>query len=320
MRSKSASLFILLALAVLIVSGCNEDTAVPECSDKSETLRNYLIDNDMDLPELLADCLIEANAVHGNEAAYHVMDIRSEGAYDQGHIPGAVLSSLTSILADAVDNNGKPIVVVCYTGQTAGYAVMALRLSGYSDARVLKFGMSSWHSHFDFWTTNCADIGIGHPNWIEPPGNIEADEEHSYPSISVCTSDGASILAERVTEMLKGGFKGINGSEVLNTPAGYFINIYWLAGDVVSYGNISGSRRIYPMSLVNGELSFCEPGAMVVSYSWTGHTSSMITAYLTVLGYKAVSLRYGVNGMIHANLTSNKWNGSFDYTYEETNP
>jgi rhodanese-related sulfurtransferase len=40
----------------------------------------------------------------------------------------------------------KPILVVCYTGQSAGHAVVALRLSGYSDAKVLKWGMSGWRS------------------------------------------------------------------------------------------------------------------------------------------------------------------------------
>jgi rhodanese-related sulfurtransferase len=248
------------------------------------------------------------------------MDIRNESTYNQGHIPGAVLSSLTSILADAASSNGKPIVVVCYTGQIAGHAVMALRLSGYSTARVLKFGMSSWNSEFDYWTGSCVDIGIGHSNWIEPPGTVEASDEHGYPSISTCTSDGASILAERVTGMLKEGFKGINGIDVLTTPSGYYINNYWPEGDIATYGNIAGARRIYPMSLENGGLSYCDPDATVVTYCWTGHTSSMITAYLTVLGYNAVSLKFGVNGMIYANLTSNKWSESFEYAYETTIP
>lgn len=320
MISKAVILPILATIVVLALSGCSDDATVPECGDASEALRNYLVANNMDLPDLLADHLVEADVVNADKSACHILDIRDESAYDQGHIPGAVHSSLTGVLADAADSNGKPVVVVCYTGQIAGHAVMALRLSGYSDARVLKFGMSSWHADFDLWTESCASFGVGHSNWIEPPGSIETAEEHAYPSVSSCSSDGASILAERVNVMLKGGFKGISGYTVINTPGGYYINNYWLEGDVATYGNISGSRRINPISLAGGNLGNCDPGATVVTYCWTGHTASLITAYLTVLGYDAVSLKFGVNGMIYDDLSSNKWTESFDYSYETTDP
>ena len=89
--------------------------------------------------------------------------------YDNGHIPGAIASSYANILTDAAlaDN---PIIVVCYTGQSAGHAVMALRLSGYTDAKVLKWGMSGWHSDFDKWTGSTAQLN--HANWVAAPGVI----------------------------------------------------------------------------------------------------------------------------------------------------
>ncbi len=316
---KLTYIYILLATAVLALAGCGDDTIAPECEDNSEALRNYLISNELDFPDLLTNWLISADMLYEHEATYHIMDIRDESIYDQGHIPGAVHSSLSGILADAAHST-KPIIVVCYTGQSAGHAVMALRLSGYSKARVLKYGMSSWNSRFDFWSGNCVDAASGHPGWIEPPGDVAASEEHGYPSLSICTTDGASILAQRVTAMLNGGFKRVNGIDVLNTPGGYFINNYWPEDTVTTYGNIAGARIIYPISLENGGFSHCDPGATVVTYSWTGHMSSMLTAYMTVLGYDAVSLMFGVNGLIHSDLTTNKWDESFDYPYETTVP
>jgi len=316
---KSTAIFILAAAAVLTFSGCGDDTVNPECADNSEALRNYLIANDMDFPDLLTNWLITADMLNGHEANYHIMDIRDESIYDQGHIPGADHSSLSGILADAVHST-KPIIVVCYTGQSAGHAVMALRLSGYSKAMVLKYGMSSWNSRFDFWTGNCTDVAKEHAGWIEPPGDIDTSEEQIYPSISICTTDGASILAQRVTALLNGGFKRVNGIDVLNTPSGYFINNYWPADTVTTYGNIAGARIIYPISLENGGFSHCDPGATVVTYCWSGHLSSMLTAYMTVLGYDALSLMFGVNGMIYSDLTTNEWESSFDYPYETTVP
>ena len=39
----------------------------------------------------------------------------------------------------------------------------------------------------------------------------------------------------------------------------------------------------------------------------TGQTSSMITAYLNVVGYDAVSLKFGSNNMIYPTLESHKF-------------
>ena len=42
----------------------------------------------------------------------------------------------------------------------------------------------------------------------------------------------------------------------------------------------------------------------------------MVTAYLTVLGYDAYSLKFGVNSLIYSELAGHKWTASADYTYE----
>jgi rhodanese-related sulfurtransferase len=310
----------IAAVSFLFISGCDNGSSPPESGDQSEILRNYLTDNDMDLPELLADWIITADSIHGNESGYHIIDIRNENSYNRGHIPFAVHSSLSDVLTEAAESEGKPIVVVCYTGQSAGYAVMALRLSGYSDAKALKFGMSSWHSDFDDWTIACSDIALGSAGWTAPPGNVSADTLRDYPIIKAGSSKGEGILAERVAAMLDGGFKGINAYTVLLLPSAYFINGCWAGDNVTAYGNIAGASNIYPVSLLNDAIAKHDPDAKIVSYCSNGHASSMVTAYLTVLGYDAVSLKFGANGMIYGNLTSDKWNGSFDFEYETESP
>ena len=42
----------------------------------------------------------------------------------------------------------------------------------------------------------------------------------------------------------------------------------------------------------------------------------MVTAYLTVLGYDAKSLKFGSNSMIYDDLLGHKWGASMDYDYE----
>ena len=50
-----------------------------------------------------------------------------------------------------------------------------------------------------------------------------------------------------------------------------------------------------------------DPEKTAVTYCWTGQTSSMVTAYLNVIGYNAVSLKFGANSMIYDNLESHQF-------------
>ena len=307
---------VIAVISVIFVAGCKDKTTDPDVS-AFETVLNYMDNNGMALTDLTTSWIIAADStLEATLADYYIMDIRTGDTnengvvdYIDGHVPGAVLSSLGSIVTDAADSGGIPIIVVCYTGQSAGHAVMALRLSGYTDAKVLKWGMSGWHSDFDKWTPNTAQLG--HANWVAAPGLIADVEVFDYPEIDSDLEDGAEILEERIAALLDGGFMGVASVDVLDTPIDYFINNYWDATDVETYGNIDGAYRIKPLVLEN-----LDPAGTVVTYCWTGQTSSMVTAYLTVLGYDAKSLKFGANSMIYDDLLGHKWAASMDYDYE----
>ncbi len=317
MKSTTRYFLILLALAATILAGCSENTNAPPVGEGSfATLRTYLIANNLDLPDILSSWTILAVDVEPDPSLFYIIDIREEDVYDTGHIPGAVNAELDDILDFAGQSGGKPIVVVCLTGQVAGHAVMALRLSGYEDAKVLKWGMSSWNGDFDLWTPNTGSIAVGHANWVDGPA--PASVGHEYPLLVTIETEGAGILAERVDAMLSGGFKGEPAGDVLETPGNYFINNYFEADDVTTYGIIDGAYRILPLSLEDNEFMYYDPDETVVSYCWTGQTSSMVTAYLTILGYDAKSLKFGTNALIYSELTAHKWTASADYDYETT--
>ncbi len=311
---------VIAVMSVIFVAGCKDDTTDPDVN-AFEVLTTYMDGNGMTVTDLLAGWIIVPDSLVQVLDQNYVMDIRTSDKdgngvvdYIDGHVPGSVASSLGTIVDDAAlaDN---PIVVVCYTGQAAGHAVMALRLSGYTDAKVLKWGMSGWHSDFDLWTGNCAQLD--HANWVAAPGLIADTEVFDYPEIDTNLEDGVGILAERVAALLDGGFKGITALDgdttigALDNPGDFFINNYWAAEDVVTYGNIDGAYRIKPLVLEN-----LDPAGIVVTYCWTGQTSSMVTAYLTVLGYDAKSLKFGANSMIYDALLGHKWSASMDYDYD----
>lgn len=300
---KFAAFFAILPFFVL--TSCSDDSndPTPEAVDRFDSFKTYMVTNDMDISNVLDGWIISATAVHDAMADYYVIDIRNESDFNNGHIAGAVNATLGNLLEKAADASGKTIVVTCYTGQTAGVAVVALRLSGYPTAKVLKWGMSSWNPATNgAWSGATGDVAIGDANWADAPGDIAANTPMNAPELLYTTDVMDEILADRVAKLLEGGFKGVNNTDVLANPANYFINNYWALADVENHGNIKTAHRILPLTMKDGEYAYMDGAAKVVTYCWTGQTSSMITAYLTVMGYDAYSLKFGANGMIWSDL------------------
>ncbi|MFY0686495.1 MAG: hypothetical protein JXQ90_04980 [Cyclobacteriaceae bacterium] len=308
MKNLSRILMLLALIPMLVLMSC-KDNDEPDADQPFEIMTTYMMNNNLDVSDVLSDWIVgppaSAEEVPAFLSNYHVMDVRAAEAFDGNHIEGAVNTSLGTILDDAASAT-KPILVVCYTGQSAGHAVMALRLSGYPDAKVLKFGMSQWNSATEGpWNGSTGDVGVGHANWSM--GAVADIQEFELPSFTSDEMDGAAILAERVQFMIEKGFQGIANTEVLSSPDNYFVNNFWDETDTEHYGHINGAYRIKPLSLANNEIKNLDPNETIVSYCWTGQTSSMLTAYLTVLGYDAKSLKFGTNGMIYSELESHKF-------------
>lgn len=304
---------LTLLVSSFVLAGCkkdDDDTPAPTpTTPKYEVLKNYMVANNLDIDMVIKDWIISAGDVNNKGTdAYFIIDIRSEADFNAGHIAGAVNATLGNVLTTAAAAT-KPILVVCYTGQTAGHAAMALRLSGFADTKVLMWGMSGWRADLSTpWANGIGDAAVGSNSWTAAPGDITPDAEFDSPVIESSFTTGADILAERVDALLANGFNKIANADVLGNPANYFVNNYWALTDVEQYGNISGAYRLQPFTLAANSDKNLDPSKTIVSYCWTGQTSSMLTAYLYVMGFEnAKSLLFGANGMIYANLQAHKY-------------
>jgi len=304
-------LVLLLASFFIATTGCKKVTDEPTGTISDyKTMTDYMVDNNMDLPDIITDWIVGPPALADVQTfinTYDIIDIRSSQDFTAGHIEGAVNSPLEDVLT-AASSMTKPILVVCYTGQGAGHAVVALKLSGYQ-AKVLKWGMSGWRADLaGSWEGNSGPTNgitaIGNPNWVTTGTTPLAT--FSDPSITA-SGNGAAMLEARVQEMLVNGFKGVVNTDVLTTPSDYFINNFWDQVDVDHYGHIAGAYRVKPLTIAVGEMNNLDPSKTIATYCWTGQTSSMVTAYLNVIGYNAVSLKFGTNGMIYTDLQSHKF-------------
>lgn len=299
-------LLLLGLIPALLLTGCkddNDDDPTP-VKTEYEQLTEYMVSNDLDLTDVLDGWVTTAAAINVDVTDYsvpdyYVIDLRKAEDFDAAHIKGAHNTTLADILAEAENAAGQPILVVCYTGQTAARAVGALRLMGFT-AKSLKWGMSGWHADLaGKWVSNATDYA--HTNWLDG-GDPVANTEFGSPTLNTGGVDAADILRERVQAMLTMDWT-ISKTDLLDNPDNYFINNKWPIESWEAYGHVKGAYRIDEELNLNG-LKYLDPNAEIVTYCYTGQTSAITTAWLHTLGYQGKSLMFGVNGINHSGLVA----------------
>ena len=325
MKKLALLLIGLLMVPTLLLTSCDRGDDPSDqkvVSTPAFTLMtDYMVQNNLDINNILTNTDGEkfvaappatVDLVDGFLSKYYIMDIRNSTDFLVAHINGAKNVPFADILTDAA-NATKPILVVCYTGQTACYATGLLRMYGYAHTFALKWGMSGWNSsNATPWNNSIGNPAQGHTNWINTgaPTNIV----YEAPTITSLSTNGETILKERVEAIVALGFQGVNGTNVLANPGNYFINNYFSETDYLGFGHINGAYRINPLKLADDSYLGLNPAnnAKVVTYCYTGQTSAVITACLRVLGYDAYSLKFGMNALYNSNpvWTSNKWSAS----------
>jgi rhodanese-related sulfurtransferase len=317
----------------VLLPGCSDDDdngGTGPTQTEFEVLTSYMADNDLDLPDMLTAWTITAQDLFDAGLQDHfIMDIRTADLYgagtsgangtpdfEDGHIPGAHSVAMADVVTYEAANNtgGLPVVVVCYTGHTAGHAVMALRLSGVSDAKSMVWGMSAWHSDFDMWSSKTGNVAYDYADaWVAgdpdtPPPALPSNTER--PELDTGESDGAAIVAYQIENAVLDGLNGVTNTDVLAAYDDYHILCYWGLTDWDLYGNINTAYQVTPGTLGLDSLDMLDPDGINVVYCWSGQTASMIAAWLHVIGYDGRTLRFSANGMIHDDLQSHKWTDS----------
>ncbi|MCU4177613.1 rhodanese-like domain-containing protein [Carboxylicivirga sp. N1Y90] len=305
MKNLRNYLMMVLVLSTVLFTSCKDDGDDVEVSHFS-LMTEHMVSASLDLPNIIGSgdtkFVTAAPATEAEitnwAAGWHIMDIRGANDFATGHITGAKNVPFTGILDEAAVAT-KPILIVCYSGQSACYATSLLRLAGYGSTKALKWGMSGWNSasanHNSGWNNGVGDHVDGNANWVSTaaPSNVT----FNHPSFSATAVDGPSILRERVAAVIAAGFKGVAGTTVLANPDEYHINNYFNETDYSEFGHMNGAFRIQPLTVANDEIKYLSNEDKVVTYCYTGQTSAVISAYLNVLGYDAVSMKNGMNGI-----------------------
>ena len=307
-------LYALFFMAFAVTSCDNEDEVPPVVEiNESEVLVNYLestsspLGKDFvatDMPTIIAASEVKTLNETGK---IYLMDIRSATDFAAGHIKNAknvaVADVLTHIKGVNLTSYDK-VAVICYTGQTSGFAASVLRLMGYSKVFSLKWGMCSWHNDFaGRWNTAIANGNAYASQFVATDSPKGA--KGTLPKLSTGKTTGQEILEARATAILTEGYTpaSVSGATVFGSIANYYIVNYWPTTQYSdpTLGHIPGSMQYTPKeSMKYGvDLTTLPTNKTVAVYCYTGQTSSFLAAYLRLLGFDAKSILYGTNGMIY---------------------
>ncbi len=302
---------VLAFLPLFLTTGCKKE----EENKNYDVLLEYMKTNNLELSTLMNGCVVGGSGININKADYsvpdfYVIDIRSAADFDKGHIKDAHNVAFTGILDEAAKANGKKILMVCYTGQTAARAAILLRLAGYT-AHTLKWGMASWHVDFAGpWNTNALDLTT--PNW-ETTGTPPALVEYSKPVIESEKTTGKELLDEQIKEALSLTWN-VSKTDALASPQNYTFYNFWPLVSWDAFGHVKGSYRLYEDMKLDG-LKYLDPEAQNVIWCYTGQQSGMVSAWLHVMGYtNSKGMLFGANGIVYTKLL----NGTVDSSPTKT--
>lgn len=214
-----------------------------------------------------------------------VVDIRTAEDYKKGHVKGAYSAPWGPAIAENITkiSQDKEVFIYCYSGQTAGQAVMTLNLAGIN-ARSVNLG-------FNFGISKVE----GHEDVIEETENTFEDKTYEVASE---VQDALTAYYNGLADVKGTTYKNYKVSEdnlkamIDNSEDFYLLSI---RGEKdYTAGHIVGAENIPWGAGMEKSFSTLPTNKKVVVYCYTGQTAGQTVAALRLLGIDAVSLNGGL--------------------------
>lgn len=300
-------MIVLLGTLFFGVTACDGGAVVEDVVEDIEDIIDDVIDEIGEDEEVDVDALVEGlavsyfeatasstNIIHADDVkemidsnpdSVFVLDIRRAEDFEAGHIEGAYHSEWAAVgdIMDRIPKN-KPVVVTCYTGQTAGQAVAWLRMAGFDNVQSLRLGMTR--------------------GWIEESGYELAGEGANEAADLDAVTSPASAEEEVLWGMAKEMFAEVATDNNIIQPADlqealeanpdsfYVLDIR--SAEDFAEGHIEGAVQVgwAEVGSVLGDLPTNRP---IVVTCYTGQTAGQTVGVLRMLGFDAKSLASGMN-------------------------
>lgn len=310
-------LIVILSSLLIINTGCKKDEEnpvdpTPQVNESEMLLKHFEETNDYihNFPSFVVSAADVRTMQLSNPSKQLLIDLRDSVAFRNGRIAGAIrvpFNNLYDYMKTVNPANYDRIVIICYSGQTAAYAVSLIRAMGGFGSKVvsLKWGMSSWDSVFaqNYWLSKRSNVRAG--QFVKTPSPAK-NPKGDLPKINTGKKTAPEILEARIRALLAEGYPAATISEntVYSNLSNYYIVNYWPTNLYMNVGHIDGAVHyemasgVQPFKSTN-DLKTLPTNKTTVMYCYTGQTSSYIGAYLRLLGYDVKSLTYGANSMVY---------------------
>ena len=307
---KYLSLVVMVLLFGMLffgVTGCGADTAVDDVVDEIEDAIDEVIDEITEDEEIDVDALLEdlavkyfeattqsTNIIHAddlkemidsNPDSVFILDIRSADDFAAGHIEGAYHSNWAEVgdIMDRIPTN-KPVVVTCYTGQTAGQTVAWLRMAGFDKVQSLRLGMTrGWIGESNYETAGEGDNEAADLAPVTSPAS--AEEEALW---GIAKKMFAAVATDNNI------IQSADLFEALEANPGSFYVLDIRSADDFAEGHIEGAVNV-PWAEVGSILGDIPTNRPLVVTCYTGQTAGQTVGVLRMLGFDAKSLAGGMN-------------------------
>lgn len=216
-----------------------------------------------------------------------ILDIRTADVYAKGHVKGAVNLPWGTAISDNLDKlpKDKPIMVYCYTGQTAGQTVALLNVAGFN-AKSVNLG----------W-----DLGLSKAEGIADVTETTENKLPDGPSANVNPDIKTAIANyyKGLGEIKDARFKNYKVSEdeakkILDAKDAGFVFLSVRAAKDYAAGHIEGALNIPFAKDMQKQFNTLPKDKKIIVYCYTGQTAGQTTAILRLLGFDAVSMNGGM--------------------------
>ncbi|MTI66092.1 MAG: rhodanese-like domain-containing protein [Firmicutes bacterium] len=293
---------ILLLVAMVSFVGCSnseepatseEPNKTEESADNSEVfiqaVSDYYTNMGDDIYKIPQDKFVEK--VKAGEDMF-VLDIRQPDVYQEGHIKGAVNAPWGTAISENLDKlpKDKPVMVYCYTGQTAGQTVALLNMAGF-DAKSVNLGWNLGISKVEGVeaVTETTANEFGQPTGVEIKPEIQTALDDYFSGLK--DVKGTTYANYKISED--------NAKKKLDEEDSSVMFLSIRNAKHFKEGHIKSAKNIPFGNNMHREFNSLPKDKKIIVYCYTGQTAGQTVGTLRLLGYDAVSLNGGTGMSIN---------------------
>ncbi|MDL2219245.1 rhodanese-like domain-containing protein [Ruminococcaceae bacterium OttesenSCG-928-O06] len=222
-----------------------------------------------------------------NEDEMFILDIRRPDDYAAGHLIGAVnLSFFDMSIAENLDKlpDDRPIMVYCYTGQTASQVTALLNIAG----KVAKNVQSGFN--------NAISKEENYETYIETTENALPGDTYAVDAAISTAISGyfSEKMAKDGTAFANFNIAPESVKEIVDNMDDSYVILSVRRADDYAAGHIPGAINIPYGQGMEAELANLPTDKTIIVYCYSGQTSSQTTAVLRMMGYDAYSMSGGM--------------------------